>query len=222
VKLFPIAAILFALLHRDRERSAFRTIVALAIGIVIPLVVLTPSALAAQYASWGRLVDTDLAFRGWSLVTIGRDLGLSARSVSAFGGLVLLTSLVAGCARHADAAFRRLFAASVLIAVVLFSHRSEYCTFVISAIGVALWYATGPKTPLRHILFALASIAHGPFFVLSDPRVTGFLEVLGAHRLYHPVRVLPLALVFVFVQIDLVRALAKSEARTSIDLGLAK
>jgi hypothetical protein len=222
VKIFPIAALLFALLHRDRERSSFRVMLALAVGIVIPLLVLSPSALAAQYVSWGKLVDSDLAFRGWSLVTVGHNLGIPARAVSVCGALVVLGTLVLGIMKNGDAAFRRLFAASVLVACVLFSHRTEYCTFVISAIGVAIWYATGPKSPLRHVVFVLASIAHGPFFVIADPRVTGFLELLGAHRLYHPLRIVPLAIVFVILQLDILRVLAKNDAHASMDLRRAE
>ena len=103
----------------------------------------------------------------------------------------------------------------VLIACVLFSHRSEYCTFVISAIGVALWYAMGPKTPLRLALLVLASIAHGPFFV----RASGLVELLTTHREFHPLRLAPLALVFVLTQVDMVRSLL-GDKRTSPALEL--
>ena len=109
------------------------------------------------------------------------------------------------------------------MACVLFSHRTEYCTFVISAIGVALSYAMGPKTPLRRALLVLASIAHGPVFVSSSSLV----DLLTTHREFHPLRLAPLALVFVLTQVDMVRSLLaeKEEKRTNpaIELqGLAK
>jgi hypothetical protein len=202
VKIFPIAALLFALFDRDRERRSFRILVALGIGLVTPLLVLSPTALAAQYASWGRLVGTDTWCRSWSLITVAHDIGFPTRAVYAFGGLTLLGTLLFGIAKNGDAVFRRRFAASVLIACVLFSHRAEYCTFVISAIGVALWYAMGPKMPLRRALLVVASIAHGPLFVGG-----GLLDFLTTHREFHALRIAPLAVVFVVAQIDMLRSL---------------
>lgn len=222
VKLFPFVALLFALFHEERERSAFRVLVALGFGAVLPLVVLSPAELHAQYVSWLHLLGVDLANRGWSLVTVARDMGLPARLAPAAGGALLVGTLLLGCARGADARCRRAFAASVLAACVLFNHRSEYCSFVISSIGVAIWYADGPKTPLRRVLVAVAAVAHGPFFAVLDGHSAGLEDVLVAHRLYHPLRVVPLAAIFAFVQVDLVRALLRGgERRSLVDAGIA-
>lgn len=83
VKLFPVAAVLFALPHRDRERSFFRTIIAAGAGLVLPLLVISPATLTAEYGSWLALLRADHANLGWSLVTVVRSYGGSATS-SAF------------------------------------------------------------------------------------------------------------------------------------------
>jgi glycosyl transferase family 87 len=214
VKIFPLAAVAFALLHKGRERTTLRVVVAIGVGVLLPLVVVSPSALAAQYASWGHLLDVDRATRGWSLVTIARDAGVPGHAAQIAGALVLGATLLAGCGRKVDAGFRRTFAASVLVACVLFNHRSEYCSFVISAVGVALWYAERPSALWRILLFACATIAHGPFFAL-DRKLSGVRDLFTVARLYHPLHVAPLAAVWIAIQLDLVLPLLKRAPRVS-------
>lgn len=216
VKIFPLAAALFALLHRDRERSLFRIIVMLGVGVAMPLVVLRPAALAAEYGSWVSLLGADHANRGWSLVTVVRDLGGNAMTTQlaavAMAVLPVVGALVVPGV-FVDRRFRRQFAASLFILLVLCNHRSEYTSFVISAIGLGIWFTDGPRTTWRIALLMLASIAHGPIFVRDDPAVGGLLSVLAAHRLYHPLRLVPLVAVWILLQRDLLRALLDAAGR---------
>jgi hypothetical protein len=208
VKIFPIAAALFAIPHRDRERSLFRVIVALGIGLGLPLTVISPSTLAAEYASWLTLLRADHANLGWSIVTVVRERGGSANAVQLLVGLALVLPFLASTAAPTDGRFRRLAAAATVIAIVLGNHRSEYASFVISAVGVGLWFAEGRATPARIALLVLASVAHGPIFVRDDPVLTGTFSFLAAHRQFHPLRLLPLALIWLSIQRDLVLGFA--------------
>jgi hypothetical protein len=219
VKLFPILAGLFALMHPRPARSLAALAGAVAALALSPLAVVSPATLAAEYASWARLVGADHAHRGWSLMTMLED-GLGLRPESAFvqilGAGLLVAPLLASRA-PTDAGFRRTFAASVLAFSVLFNHRSEYATFVVSAIGVALWYADAPRTPLRRAIVAFALVAHGPLLALPDPSLGGALGFLAAHRVFHPLRVLPLAAAWSMMLFDLVyaRVLAELFARAA-------
>jgi len=106
VKLFPLAAALFALLHRDRERSLFRVLLALVGGVALPLVVMRPSDLAAQYEWWGALLHADHVHRGWSLVTVARDLGASTSAVQLGAIATLLVPLLGSAFVQTDSAGR--------------------------------------------------------------------------------------------------------------------
>jgi hypothetical protein len=225
VKIFPLAAVLFALFHRDRERSLFRVIVLIGVGVVVPLIVLRPSELAAEYASWLALLRVDHANRwGWSLVTIARDdLGIPAMTIQIAAGATLAVPIIGGIgmrmSAHESARFRRLFAASLLMLIVLCNHRSEYTSFVISAIGVGLWFADGPTTSRPRVaLLVLASIAHGPIMALDDPVLGGPFSFLAAHRVFHPLRLMPLFTIWMLVQASLMRALVHSARSTAAAL----
>jgi len=216
VKIFPLGAVLFALLDRERERNLFRVIVAMAIGLLLPLVVIHPSELAAQYSSWMSITRFDHAHnRGWSLVTFARDIGLPALSVQIAALTTLALPVIGAMTAPAPPTmgWRRAFAASLLILIVLCNHRSEYTSFVISSIGVGLWFADARRTPASYVLLALASVAHGPVYVVDDPRLTGAFSFLAAHRIYHPLRLVPLVVVWAHLQVHLVRALVASHRR---------
>lgn len=200
VKVFPIAASLFALLHRDRERSVLRVLLVLVLGGALPVVVLGSGQLGEEYRSWLALLRTDHATRGWSLVTVVRDLGGTTLHVQLFACVMLLVPVLASLVAPTNARFRRAFAASMLVLIVLSNHRSEYTSFVLSAIGVALWFADGLATTPRIALLVLASLAHGPFFVRDDPALGGPFAFLAAHRLFHPLRLVPLVVVWLLLQ----------------------
>jgi len=205
VKLFPIAAALFALPHAERERGLFRVIVVLAVGGVLPLAVLAPGALGAEYASWFALLRADHRTRGWSVVTVVRDLGGSASAVQIVCCALLALPFVVAIVVPTDASYRRRAAAALLVLVVLANHRSEYASFVLCAMGVGLWFADGRLTAPRVALLVLATVAHGPLFVRDDPVLTGPLSFLAAHRLFHPLRLVPFVLVWLGLQVSLLR-----------------
>lgn len=213
VKIFPLAAALFALTGRDREKSLFRIIVALVAFAAVPLAFVSPTTLAGEYASWLALLRLDHANRGWSIITIVRDLGGHALPVQLGAAIAMALPFGLAIFVPVDARFRRQAAAAALILIVLCNHRSEYASFVVSAIGAGLWFAESPPTPSRILLFALAAIAHGPMFVRSDAVITGVFSFLGAHRLFHPLRLAPLGAIWLVLQFQLAQSLIEGIER---------
>lgn len=201
-KIFPGAVLVVALLYPERERIVFRTLVATAAVLALPLVVLGKDGLVAQFASWRALVVADHANRGWSLVTIARDAGASGAAVQVALALVTLGSVVVGAKLAARAAERRHLVSALLLVVVLANHRAEYCTCVFPVIGLALWWAhTGGRA--RAALAILAVLALGPIFT----EATSLGGILTAHRRYHPLRLAPLAIAWIVVLVDALRPL---------------
>ncbi|WP_394842149.1 DUF2029 domain-containing protein [Pendulispora brunnea] len=223
VKLFPLLGVAFALFRPLSARGrAFGAIaLASALGLLLPLLVLTPGELLAQYASWGRLLARDHDNRGWSvmhMLQMGHAGSAWSNSPIQLAALFVQgVSIVVGLRLGTTAAWRRTLACSLLVFTVLFNHRTEYASFVISALAVGVWYATSTTSwvpqGVRGFLVAMATVAPGPFFVRPDPRVTGFFSFIAAHREFHPLRVVPLFLLWILMNVDLLLPMFQSARR---------
>jgi uncharacterized membrane protein len=221
VKLFPVFGGVFLLFRRDRWRLLPGFAIASAAWALLPLIVLSPSGLAMQYRSWFRLLGRDSDCPGWSVMHLasavsGHDLG--NRPVQIAGIVMVVATVALGLAFGTDREWRRRLACSLLVFSVLFNHRAEYATFVLSATAAGIWYATGPRTPARLVLVVLAAVAPGPFFARPDASVEGVLGFLAAHRLFHPLRIVPLLAIWCWMQVELVlrlRPLLAGERKAS-------
>ena len=210
VKIFPLAfAALVLLLPKEQRRPAITALVgALFTWVVLPLILIEPEELFAQYASWHTLLGRDHGNHGWSVMSLFQDgLGFrwSTAPLQLLGLALQAFPLVMGARFGTDRAWRRTAVSSLLCFSVLFNHRAEYATFAISAVGVGIWYASreAPPTTWRRVLVALAILAPGPFFTRANVDVSGIVSFLSAHRLFHPLRVLPLLVVWGAMQHEL-------------------
>lgn len=214
VKLFPVLGVVFALFHPRRSRALVALGVALFFWATVPLIVCTPRELIAEYASWARLVAWDHGNRGWSALPVLQDqLHLSWKNVSlqVAGACVQAVPIVLGLRYGTDAAWRRTLACSVLVFAVLFNHRTEYASFVLSAVAVGVWCATTRPSRFVQALVAISIVAPGPFFARPDPSVGSIFAFIAAHREFHPLRVIPLLCIWLFMQRDLLRRFVKVE-----------
>ena len=155
VKIFPLAALAFAIPRRLVARAG---VAAAAIGaaiLVLPLALTSPVLLAAQYRSWRAIESVDAQQRWFSVMELlHRWFGAAWPNwpVQLAGTLVLLAPLLRRD-RWDDARFRRLFLCSTLIFVVIFNHQAERASFVIAMTGAALWFAAEPRAWWRSALF---------------------------------------------------------------------
>jgi hypothetical protein len=210
VKIFPVAfAGLVLFLPRQQRWRALRELGgALFTWVVLPLLLITPEELGAQYASWHVLLDRDHGNHGWSVMSLFQDgfrIGWGTASIQMLAIAAQAFPLLMGVRFGTDRAWRRTLVCSLLCFSVLFNHRAEYATFAISAVAVGIWYASSdtPPTTLRRALVLLAILAPGPFLTLANPDVSGVASFLAAHRLFHPLRVIPLFLVWATMQHEL-------------------
>lgn len=220
VKVFPIAIGVLALFLPRVRRS--RALVALGSAlftwVAIPLLLLSPGELGAQYASWHALLGRDHGNHGWSVMSFLQDgFGLSwaTASIQMLAIGVQAFPIVMGVRLGTDRAWRQTLVCSLLCFSVLFNHRAEYATFAISAVAVGIWYASAPapKNHVRLLLVVLAILAPGPFFTHANPGATGIVSFLGAHRLFHPLRVLPLFVVWAMMQRELLARFFEVQVR---------
>ncbi len=147
VKIFPLAALSFAIPRRVTARTV---LAAGAVGVVLlalPLIVTSPSVLLGQYASWRAIESSDAAQRWFSVMELMHRLVADDWPnwpVQLAGTAVLLAPLAWRRDRWGEPRFHLLFLCSLLLYVVLFNHQAERASFVIAMAGVAIWLAGSP------------------------------------------------------------------------------
>jgi hypothetical protein len=156
VKIFPLAALALAVFHPRRFRIALYMLVAMTIVIVLPLLVVSPAELAAQYQSWRAVEATDAlsvggggggGLYGGVMQQLRFLFGVSWPNwpVQLVGTVLLMLPLVRW-RQWAVFEFRLRFLCALLVYMVIFNHQSESPSFVIAVTGIAIWFVTTPRT----------------------------------------------------------------------------
>lgn len=203
VKIFPLAALTFAI---PRRRTLLIGIAggALALAFMLaPLVVTTPQMLLSQYHWWGDIESGDAHQRWFSLMELlHRLLALDWPNwpIQIAGVMVLLLPIVRRRDRWADHRFRIEFLCSVLLFVSLFNHQAERSSYLIAFVGATIWFVSGPRTRGRTVLYAIAA--------LTIPLMSTLLPIPEALRspaamLYR--LTLPMLAIWILIQWDLLR-----------------
>jgi hypothetical protein len=163
-KIFPVAALVFALPRPDRVRAIMISILTVIVLVGLPLLVVSPHELIAQYQSWATLEKTETSQLGSSVMSLLHDAGLLWRAwpIQLLGGAALLGVLLARLHDWDDRNVRLQFLGFVLVFCVVFNHRSERQSAVIAICGLVVWYLASPRavgrTALLLIVFTLVSL----------------------------------------------------------------
>jgi hypothetical protein len=175
IKLFPLAALSFALFQPRPWRTLLLTLATIAALAALPLLVLSPHELAAQYQAWVHVMRVDTLVRGQSvmglLATVIRG-SWPNWPVQLLGTLLLLAPLALRRDRWREPRFRLLFLASLLVFAVIFNHRAERSSFVIAVAGIVIWYLAGRITLWRTALLVLSSVG-----LLAPPCIVAWIVI---------------------------------------------
>jgi hypothetical protein len=160
MKLFPAAAIPFMLAHPRPRRVLATFVLVVAALLAAPLFVTSPGELVAQYRSWLAILfsdERDLTFARSIMVVFRNWSGVGAPNwiFQLFATFVLVTPLALRRTAWADPLFRRNFLASLLIYVVIFNHQAENASYIIAAVGLAIWFLGVEKSWLRVLLLLM-------------------------------------------------------------------
>lgn len=161
VKIFPLAALSFAIPRRRTMRTGLAAAVVGAGLVLLPLLVTPPATLLAQYRSWHAIETLDTGQRWFSMMElVHRWSGADWPNwpVQLAGTLALLAPLAVRRDRWNDAGFRILYLCSLLVYVVLFNHQAERASFVIAFTGMAIWFASERRTAWTAALFGVAFV----------------------------------------------------------------
>lgn len=214
MKLFPAAFGVFALVGRGRGRAVAWLSACTALLVAAPAVLVGPARLVAYYREWQVLLAGEPAHasrKHWSIMHALSELGLEANSLAVqipaamvfLGGAVGYVYCASLASREPT---RRLLAVWFTIAtlafVLLFNHRSESPTYVLSGIAAAaLLLTTDRPRPWHWLLYVALILAPSP--IHSDTE-GGTLSALAAKRLFHPLRLVPLTVLWLWATWQLV------------------
>ncbi|HWH02785.1 MAG TPA: glycosyltransferase family 87 protein, partial [Gemmatimonadales bacterium] len=206
IKIFPAAGGVFALVPPQpagvRAKRIATFVAAGALLALTPLLVTTPSALAAQYHAWFTTTTTTSVLRGESVLGIlGTWFGYAGPNwpVQVVGLVALLGPVVMLRNAARDPGFRRLFLCSLLVFVVIFNHQAESPSYVIATAGIGIWAVTlGERwrvvlALLTLLLVSLVATSLVPWHYRHD--------VLRAYS----VQAVPCLLCWIGIQVDLWR-----------------
>jgi hypothetical protein len=202
VKIFPLAALTFAI---PRRRALRTGLAASAIGlalVVLPLGLLSPTALAAQYGSWRGVEVSDAQQRWFSVMELAhRITGASWPNwpVQLLGTLALMLPLAIRRDRWDEARFRLSYLCSVLLYVVLFNHQAERASYLIAFTGATIWFVAEARTRMRTALYAVAALTI-PVMSTLIPGAWLRTPEMTTYRL-----VLPCLAIWLVIQRDLLR-----------------
>ena len=161
VKIFPLAALTFAIPRRLAIRCGLWAAAFGALLLALPLAITRPASLAAQYRSWRAVESVDAGQRWFSVMELlhrWTGAGWPNWPVQAAGTLALLAPLALHRERWDDRRFRFLYLCSMLMYLVLFNHQAERASYVIAFAGIALWFAAEPRAAWRTALFGAAFV----------------------------------------------------------------
>ena len=161
VKIFPLAALAFAIPRRMVARTGAWAAAIGATLIALPLLVTPPATLLAQYASWRGVESSDARQRWFSVMELVHHwtgAGWPNWPIQLVGTLALLAPLALRRDRWDAPPFRALFLCSVLLYVVLFNHQAERASYLIAFTGATLWYVGSQRERWETWLYALAFV----------------------------------------------------------------
>ncbi|HTU24547.1 MAG TPA: glycosyltransferase family 87 protein [Pirellulales bacterium] len=185
LKIYGAAAGLLLVFYPCRWRSlAWGALWVLVLG-ALPLAVVTPAELLAQYRSWLALLANDHhASHGLSVMgVVEARLGIGNADgwIVALGTVGLLAPLVRVRHYH-DVEFRLGMLSSLLVWLVIFNHKAESPTYVVAVTGLAIWFVAARRSLLDVILltgtYLLTCWSHTDLFPRSFRR-----SVVGPYQI---------------------------------------
>jgi len=142
IKLFGIVAFVLFLFYPKKIKFILYSALWTVLLTFIPLIVLPFDQFIFLYKSWGNLLANDhsasigFSVMGWLYTWFGLNLN---KTVIALIGAVLFMIPFIRFKQYQNYSFRLAGLASILIWIIIFNHRAESPTFVISMAGIAIW-----------------------------------------------------------------------------------
>lgn len=212
VKIFPLAAVSFAIPYRHRARFGACFAVVILCLLLLPLIVTSPHSLMEQYRAWGLLEQREIQDYGASVMGLLNTWpapGIPGWPIQIAGTIVLLLPLGFGRQLWADEPeFRLRFLASLLVYCVIFNHKAEPQSYVIALSGIAIWYAVSARAGWRSALLVIVLVLTSGLSPVPD-----FLKAPLSPLIRRP---LPCSVAWAVMQIELFVELVRASRRSRV------
>src|SRR5450432_561919 len=161
IKIYGGIGIILFLFYPSKTRILLYMIFWFLLLGILPLLMIDFIQLVYLYKSWGILLKADhVNSVGISVMCILQTwfkLTLS-KNIIVFIGFILFLLPLLQIRKYRFYDFRLLALCSALIWVVIFNHKAESPTYIISICGIAIWFFSRTKTRLNIICITLAFI----------------------------------------------------------------
>jgi len=171
LKIYGGVGIVLYLFYPSKARLFGYTIFWIILLAILPLLVIDFNQLVYLYKSWDILLKADRQ-NSTGLSVMGILLSWfhskTSKNIIVAIGIILFFLPLSQIRKYRYYDFRLLALSSMLIWIVIFNHKAESPTYIISVCGIAIWFFTQTKTKINIILVLLAfiftSIASGDLF----------------------------------------------------------
>lgn len=155
IKVYGGIAFILFLFYPDKVKFVLYSIFWMVLLAILPLLVLSPTALWAQYGSWLHMMQWDQSNSyGWSVMGwLHTWFGLNnIKNQVMLAGLALFFLPLLRTGMYRYNLYRILFLATMLVWVIIFNHKAESPTYIIAVTGVGIWYFAQKRNAIRTAL----------------------------------------------------------------------
>ncbi len=152
IKIYGIAAAIIWLFYDNKVKNLFYGIFWLLLLGFAPMIYVSFEQLCWQYQNYLQLIEEDhsISYGLSALNFIRQTTGYEANKIGMILiGLIGTLSPLIWIKRYDNQVFRLVFFGNLLIFLIVFNHKSESPTFILAAVGVALWYFSQAKNKLN-------------------------------------------------------------------------
>ncbi len=148
IKLFSVVSLVLFLFYPKKMKLAGYSFLWLLVLFLVPLLFISLSQYTFLGQSFMRMLDSDHSSSlGYSVMGISSSwfgLELSKLGLVVVGFVLFLVPFLKFKA-YSSERFRLLALASLLVWIVIFNHKAESPTFIISLVGIAIWFMLSNK-----------------------------------------------------------------------------
>ena len=130
--------------------------------LFIPLLIISQQSLWMQYRGWWQMLaqDHDTSY-GLSLMHILNLIfpDFHAKTILQIAGVLSLMILLIPIRKFKDQYLRLEYLAAILLALIIFNHKSESATFIVAVVAIAIWYFSKQNpTRMERIVLGFAFV----------------------------------------------------------------
>jgi len=161
IKVYGAVGFCLFLFYPDKIKFVLYSAFWMLLFAVLPLTVTPFHTLVWQYQNWVAMMSADqsasygLSVMGWLHSWFGINSGKSLVNVI---GIVFFLVPFFRWQLYKNEVYKLLMLAFILIWVIIFNHKAESPTFIISIAGAGIWYFSKPQKMWRNVLLALVFI----------------------------------------------------------------